>query len=173
MIDQISLSPSGLASTLDPDALRELVDELSARPHLWESRVRHEPSERVIELLTRDERVEVWLICWGGREHDTGFHDHDLSNGALAVVRGELIEERLGLYGPIERRLRPGRSVAFPPSHVHRVRGVGASPAVSLHAYSPPLARMGVYAVAPDGALRRDSVSATHELRHGDQPAAA
>jgi hypothetical protein len=39
------------------------------------------------------------------------------------------------------------------------------TPAVSIHAYSPPLWRMGSYAVGPDGTLRRQSVSYAEELR--------
>jgi mannose-6-phosphate isomerase-like protein (cupin superfamily) len=149
---------------LDTDSLRDLVDGLAARPWEWEARVRHDTGGRHFELLRRDDRVEVWLICWTGEEHDTGFHDHDISSGAFAVARGELVEERLAIGRTIRRRLRSGQSLAFPPSHVHRVHGVGESSAVSIHAYSPPLARLGVYALAPDGALRREPVAATHEL---------
>jgi hypothetical protein len=36
---------------------------------------------------------------------------------------------------------------------------------VSIHAYSPPLWRMGAYAVDPDGTLRRTSISYAEELR--------
>ncbi|MGD9696549.1 MAG: cysteine dioxygenase family protein [Thermoleophilia bacterium] len=175
MIELLSSPPAeDSTAPLDPAALRALVDGLAATPGLWEPGVRHDPAERLYELLWRDERIEVWLICWSGEDHDTGFHDHDISNGAFAVVRGELVEERLGLEGPIRRRLRAGRSVAFSPSHVHRVRGVGAGRAVSIHAYSPPLRRMGVYEVAPDGALGRTTVTADHELRNAsaaDDPA--
>jgi mannose-6-phosphate isomerase-like protein (cupin superfamily) len=149
---------------LDTDALRDLVDGLAARPGEWEARVRHDTAGRHFELLRRDDRVDVWLICWTGEEHDTGFHDHDISSGAFAVARGELVEERLAIGRTIRRRLRSGQSLAFPPSHVHRVHGVGESSAVSIHAYSPPLARLGVYALAPDGALRREPVAASHEL---------
>ena len=39
------------------------------------------------------------------------------------------------------------------------------APAVSIHAYSPPLWRMGTYVVAPDGTLRRRSISYAEELR--------
>jgi mannose-6-phosphate isomerase-like protein (cupin superfamily) len=153
-----------MTDVLDPGALRDLVDGLAARPWEWELRVRHDTGGRHFEVLRRDDRVEVWLICWTGEDHDTGFHDHDVSNGAFAVARGELVEERLGIGRPIRRRLRRGQSLAFPASHVHRVHGVGDAPAVSIHAYSPPLARLGVYEVAPDGALRREPVAASHEL---------
>jgi hypothetical protein len=36
---------------------------------------------------------------------------------------------------------------------------------VSVHAYSPPLWRMGQYAVSRSGVLRRQSVSYADELR--------
>ena len=153
---------------LSPDGLRDLVDWLAAAPDRWAPQVRHDRVERVCELLWRDERVEVWLICWSGEDHDTGFHDHDRSSGAFAVVSGELVEERLTIGRTIRRRLRRGQSLAFPPSHVHRVHGVAATSAVSIHAYSPPLSRLGVYALAPDGALRPESVSAAHELKAAD-----
>ena len=44
---------------------------------------------------------------------------------------------------------------------------------MTLHAYSPPLWRMGAYLVEPDGALRRFSVSYAEELRPLDEPLAA
>ena len=157
-------SPPADGDGLEPERLRALVDDLAGAPAAWAARVRHHPDERLFELLWRDERVEVWLICWTGEDHDTGFHDHDESHGALAVVRGSLVEERLVLSGSIRRRLRRGDSLAFPASHVHRVHGVGERPAVSIHAYSPPLRRLGVYSVSDDGALRRETVPASHEL---------
>jgi hypothetical protein len=45
------------------------------------------------------------------------------------------------------------------------VRHGGAGPAVSIHAYSPPLWRMGAYEVQHDGDLRRHSISYAEELR--------
>ncbi len=36
---------------------------------------------------------------------------------------------------------------------------------MSVHAYSPPLWRMGQYAVSSSGVLRRESVSYADELR--------
>ena len=157
--------PSLAGDALDPGRLRALVEELAASPAAWAARVRHDPGERLTELLWRDERVEVWLICWSGEEHDTGFHDHDESNGALAVAARRLVEERLALSGAI-RRAAGGRPSRWPsrPRTCTASRGSAAGPAVSIHAYSPPLRRLGVYSVGDDGALRREPVAASHEL---------
>ena len=63
------------------------------------------------------------------------------------------------------RRHRAGDVFDFDASHVHRMRQDSAASAVSIHAYSPPLWRMGSYAVEPDGTLRRESISYAEELR--------
>jgi predicted metal-dependent enzyme (double-stranded beta helix superfamily) len=150
---------------LDRPQLLELVGELAARPQEWESQVRHDPGRRNYELLRVDDQVMVWLICWMS-DHDTGFHDHGLSAGAVAVVRGTLREERLRLGTPPLRRSfsAPGE-FHFGAGDIHRVAHPGGEPAVSIHAYSPPLRRMGAYVVEPDGSLTRHSISHEEELR--------
>jgi hypothetical protein len=50
------------------------------------------------------------------------------------------------------------------PDHIHRLTGA-VHGSVSVHAYSPPLWRMGQYSVGADGRLRRQSVSYADELR--------
>jgi hypothetical protein len=99
-------------------------------------------------------------------DHDTGFHDHDLSAGAFSVVDGAVREDRLVLGGePSSRVVRAGESLGFTAADIHRVSHFGTEPAVTLHAYSPPLWRMGAYEVLPDGQLRRHSMSYAEELR--------
>ena len=53
----------------------------------------------------------------------------------------------------------------FSASEIHRVTHSGAAAAVTLHAYSPRLRRMGAYAVASDGALKRHPLGYGEELR--------
>jgi hypothetical protein len=159
--------PSSLpARELTPEELAGLVHDLAARRDDWEHLVRYDSDNRWFECLHRDSHVDVWLISWVD-EQDTGWHDHDVSSGAVAVVEGELLEERLVLAGAPHRRLLPaGTGTRFDPSHVHRLRlGDGQERAVSVHAYSPPLWRLGVYTVDDEGALRRESVSYAEELR--------
>jgi hypothetical protein len=99
-------------------------------------------------------------------DHDTGFHDHDVSSGALAVAQGRIREERLGLGGAVvERTLEAGEAIDFAASDIHRVTHAGNTPAVTINAYSPPLWRMGAYEVKESGELQRHSISYAEELR--------
>jgi len=156
---------------VDRDTLRLLVRDIAARPALWRPLVTVDAESRRFEQLWRDEHVDVWVISWM-HGHDTGFHDHDLSQGAVAVVEGALLEERLVLQGlPLVRRHCAGAVFDFDASHVHRMTKDTGAPAVSIHAYSPPLWRMGTYATGADGTLRRQSVSYAEELRPVDTAA--
>jgi len=145
--------------------LRELVSELADRPELWIELVKHDRTQRVYEELLSDDHLTAWLICWMD-EHDTGFHDHDVSCGAVAVVSGAVREERLAIEGPPRAGVfRAGASFHFSASDIHRVSHAGSDPAVTLHVYSPPLLRMGAYEIGEDGVLARHSMSYEQELR--------
>lgn len=150
--------------TLTTRELRALVDALAARPELWREHVDFPGDRRHYASLHRDEHVDVWLLCWTPTS-DTGFHDHDVSSGAVHVVRGAVAEYCLRLGDePLHRTAVEGTSFAFGPDHIHRMVGEDAA-SVSIHAYSPPLWRMGQYAVTADGLMRRTSVSYAEELR--------
>ena len=106
----------------------------------------------------------MWLLCWTP-ENDTGWHDHDVSSGAVAVVAGELVENNLTItHGARETQVPAGRVFSFGPDHIHRLNGA-VHGSISVHTYSPPLWRMGQYAVNDAGVLRRVSLSYADELR--------
>ena len=150
---------------LDEQELRAFVSEVAADPAAWLHLVRFDPDRRLFAQLARDDHLDVWVISWMDG-HDTGFHDHDLSCGAVAVVEGELVEERLVIGGaPRRRQYGAGDVFGFRASHVHRMTQATGGRAVSIHAYSPPLWRMGAYTIDPDGTLRRTSISYAEELR--------
>ena len=155
-------TPSG--RDLEVGELRELVARIAADPTHWRPLVCAGTAARHFEQLWRDDHLDVWVITWASG-NDTGFHDHDLSRGAVAVVQGEIVEERLVVGGP-SRRLarRAGDAFDFDASHVHRMCKDDAPLAVSIHAYSPPLWRMGAYEIDADGALTRRSISYDEEL---------
>jgi predicted metal-dependent enzyme (double-stranded beta helix superfamily) len=152
------------ARTLTRGELRRLVDELALRPELWRPLAGHDGGPRHYACLHRDSHVDVWVLSWRVVD-DTGWHDHDTSSGAVAVVRGVVAEGRLRVDGADPtRRLAAGASIDFGPEHIHRMNG-GQDGSVSIHAYSPPLWRMGQYTLSPDGVLERTSVSYADELR--------
>ncbi len=156
---------------LSDEQLRAVAAQLAAQPELWSGFVHHDPAHRTYRELLRDEHLDVWLLCWS-RDHDTGFHDHDLSAGAVAVAAGSFREERLVLGRPVDspiaRTVGAGSSFSFSASDIHRVLHAGSGPAVTIHAYSPPLLRMGSYTIEPNGQLRRHAVSHEAELRQLD-----
>lgn len=175
----VSVAPRPLAGALSPvprprgrdlsgEELEAFVRELADRPELWIDFVRHDASQRVYEELLGDEHLTAWLICWID-DQDTGFHDHDVSAGAVAVVSGDVREERLAIGGePFARKFSAGEAFHFAASDIHRVRHGGSDPAVTLHVYSPPLARMGAYAIGDDGVLQRRTMPSSQELRPQD-----
>ena len=111
--------------------LRDLVEGLRADPDRWRHLVRHEAGRRVYVPLRDDEQVVAWLICWSA-DQDTGFHDHDGSAAAIAVVQGEIREDRLVMCGaPRQATYRSGDSFALAPSAIHRVLHTGDVPAVT------------------------------------------
>jgi hypothetical protein len=125
---------------IDPLALARAYAE---RPDLWAHLVRHDPGCRTFELLRDDDEVTAWVICWS-EDTDTGFHDHDGSAGAVAVVGGQVIEGRLRIAAPPSQRVAgTGDAFAFAATDIHRVRHAGGVPAVTIHVYAPPLRRQG------------------------------
>jgi predicted metal-dependent enzyme (double-stranded beta helix superfamily) len=157
--------PRPLGRDLSAPELQAFVDSLADRPEMWIELVKHDSTQRVYEELLSDDHLTAWLICWMD-DHDTGFHDHDLSAGAVAIVSGAVREERLAIDGPPRNRtFAAGASFHFSAADIHRVSHAGADPAVTLHVYSPPLLRMGAYAIGEDGVLARHSMSHLEELR--------
>ena len=123
-----------------------------------------EVPDRFSQQLLLTEELEVWLIHWEPG-HDTGFHDHERSGGTVMVVSGAVREDRLVVGGPASTRIvRAGESFSFEPADIHRVVHVEGSPAVTIHAYSPPLHAMGAYEVTDEGRLRRTPISAETSL---------
>jgi len=150
---------------LEPDALTEFVERLTADQHRWRHLVRHAEDVRVYEQIWDDDHVNAWVICWS-EDQDTGFHDHDASSAAIGVISGHVREERLRLGArPSARVLGPGSTFTVPAAAIHRVLHAGADPAVTIHAYSPPLARTGAYRFGANGEILRDAVSIDEELR--------
>jgi hypothetical protein len=150
--------------------LRELATAVAHEKRFWADRVRHDPQTRYFDQLYRDTNLDVWLICWLDAQ-DTGYHDHDLSSGAVYVVQGSLCEDYFyrDAQGWIEVRTRErpaGTCFDFDGSSIHGMRHAGGPPATSIHVYSPALWRMGYYEPG-EGGLRRTSITYADEMAAG------
>lgn len=153
--------------TLTRSELKAWANEMAERPELWQHLVQHGGGIRHYASLYRDSNIDVWLLCWDTTD-DTGWHDHDISSGAVAVVQGAVSEANPRMNGePVKRVVEAGRTFHFGPDHIHRMGG-HIDGSVSIHAYSPPLWRMGQYSIGANGVMRRQSVSYADELRPMD-----
>ena len=146
------------------ERLEQLVQNVAARTEIWTPHYDPAAQQRTYASLHRDADMDVWAIFWLP-ENDTGWHDHDISSGAVHVVSGALEEYALMHGGPDRHHTHPaGTTFTFGPSRIHRM-SCAVPRAISIHAYSPPLWRLGQYSVDAEGMLHRQSVSYADELR--------
>ncbi len=155
---------------LERSELVELARAIGKAPELWQTKVRHDRGERIYIELYRDTHVDIWMICWLD-DQKTGYHDHDLSSGAVYVCEGTLVEDRFhfktdGLAHASCERLA-GETFEFDAAYIHGVRHAGGPPATSIHCYSPPLWRMGYYNADEQGSLCRTSLTYLEEVGEG------
>jgi quercetin dioxygenase-like cupin family protein len=157
--------PVALDRELDNQELRELATAISERPELWQHLLNHDPEQRTYTRILHNDNVEAYVICWL-EGHDTGYHDHDVSSGALAVIDGQIREDRLTIGGPpLTKLMAGGQSTTFDAAAIHRVQHAGNGPAVTIHVYSPPIRQMGQYEFEEGGTLRRYARASDEELK--------
>ncbi|HEY2518918.1 MAG TPA: cysteine dioxygenase family protein [Streptosporangiaceae bacterium] len=150
-------------ATLSPRELAQEVRKLSATPREWMARVRLSAEGRWYERIHVDGQYEVWLISWLPGQA-TGFHDHGGSAGAFGVVFGALEEHQAGTpqrrHAVTAAPVHAGRIRSFGPEYIHDVRNTSEAVAVSVHAYSPPLAEMTRYDMIEGSLVRLDTEEA-------------
>ena len=156
-LDTITLDPS-LGRQLDLPELVSLVQLYAEDTALWLPRVRFRADSRWWARLHGDDNVDVWLLSWM-QDQTTELHDHGDSTAAFTVVQGALEELRVQGGELTATDLRPGRTQWVSPGVVHDVRNVESLPAVSLHAYSPPLTSMTYYRQTGGGLVPTHTVT--------------
>jgi predicted metal-dependent enzyme (double-stranded beta helix superfamily) len=138
---------------LGQSRLGEIASSLAAHPDGWREIVRFQAGRRWYRRLALADDHEVWLISWLPGQ-GTGFHDHGSAAGAFAVAQGE-VRERTVVAGrqPSARDLiiAQGSVRSFGPRYVHDVANAAAEPAVTVHAYSPPLTVMRRFELTASG----------------------
>ncbi len=137
---------------VSPAELGQLVGTIAGARESWQPIVRFTRESRWFRRLALADDYEIWLLTWLPGQH-TGFHDHGDACGAFAVASGEL-RESLASAG--RRRVRhrtasEGSVTRFGGQHLHDVSNVSTAPAVSVHAYSPPLSAMRRYEMTSSG----------------------
>src|ERR1700727_2745496 len=141
-----------------PEELANIVS-LIASSAGWMDRVRLRADRRWYERLYHGPDYDIWVICWLPGQ-STGFHDHGASSGAFVVATGILEEHRPGERA---RVIHPGKPRAFGADYTHDVRNVSLAPAISIHAYSPPLNEMNEYELDGSRLVPRERASGTAE----------
>jgi predicted metal-dependent enzyme (double-stranded beta helix superfamily) len=137
---------------LNPVALGRLVRATAAAADDWRDIVQFTEGSRWFQRLALTADYEIWLLSWLPGQR-TGFHDHGLACGAFAIARGELLETRptLGTTQLRHRVAGPGSVTTFGAHHLHDVGSNSSEPAISVHAYSPPLSAMRRYDMTSAG----------------------
>jgi cysteine dioxygenase len=135
------------------DAVRQLGGY--ARQHVdWKRFVRFDPAIYTRNLVARNERFEMLVLCWNAGQ-ESPIHDHAGQHCFMAVLDGRIEELQYafpaaGAVGRLEQTARrvfePGQ-VAYIHDRIalHRVRPHGGAPAVSLHLYARPIDVCQVY----------------------------
>src|ERR1700727_550435 len=141
-----------------PEELANIVS-LIASSAGWMDRVRLRADRRWYDRLYHGPDYDIWVICWLPGQ-STGFHDHGASSGAFVVATGTLEEHR---PGERTRVIPPDKPRAFGPDYTHDVRNVSLAPAISIHAYSPPLSEMNEYELDGSRLVPRERASGKAE----------
>src|SRR4051812_16717950 len=146
---------------LGPDELGELVRSIAARSAEWRPLPRFTEGQRGGARLAAPAGVDVWVLSWL-RSQGTEPHDHGDSSAAFTVVAGTLTELRPDAAGTlVPQALGTGHTQTVAPGQIHDVVNRDRGPAVSIHAYSPPLTRMTYYAPTPEGLTPTRTVDTT------------
>jgi hypothetical protein len=147
----ITIDPADVGATrvLEPDECAAVASRTAAQIDL-DLLDAVGPGEAV--NLWRTDSSEAWLNTWW-QHRDSGYHDHDGSNGGVHVLAGEVRGEYLRIASDRQvTTFGTGDSFSFAGDRIHRVDHLAG--AVTVHVYSPPLRSIGHYELV-DGELRR------------------
>jgi hypothetical protein len=141
----VSVLPRSVDQPLPADVLADLASRASRRLSRLDPNPVAYPGGRWHVRLRVTRHYDVWLIGWGV-DSSIEMHDHGDSAGAVAVVRGRLVEHtpRAGA-GSDCRPCAAGEVRVFEAGLRHDVVNEGPSVAMSVHVYSPPLSSMTFY----------------------------
>ncbi|MGC1239343.1 MAG: cysteine dioxygenase family protein [Acidimicrobiales bacterium] len=140
--------------------LEMVVLAVASRPELFEDLVIDDETNRWWLQFFKTDNFEVRILGWEVDQR-SDWHDHGGSSGVFAVTQGTLFEKyRARDNVSIEsRRYTVGQRGSFGPDHVHDMVHESGKPAVSVHAYSPPLTGFTSYVHSAYGFIAEKYVS--------------
>lgn len=150
---RLGLDRPAARTRLSQAQLSQIVGAVAARPEGWSELVRFDAGRRWYQRLDLAEDHEVWLLSWLPGQ-STGFHDHGRAVGAFAVAQGRIQERTVAAGGrpPVGHlTVAAGGVRPFGSHHVHDVVNAFAEPAITVHAYSPPLTAMRRFELTDSG----------------------
>jgi hypothetical protein len=148
-----ALAVRDLLSDLDLPEGRLTIDDLervalavAARAEIFADLVVDDPWNRWWLELFKTDNVEVRVLSWEV-EQRSDWHDHGGSSGVFVVTQGTLYEMHRAedLVDVDARSFATGELGSFGPDYVHDMIHESGAPAVSVHAYSPPLTGFTAY----------------------------
>ncbi|MEZ5080479.1 MAG: cysteine dioxygenase family protein [Thermoleophilia bacterium] len=112
---------------------------------LWRDYVVENHEFRDYRLIFENEFTDIWALSWLPGQ-TTGFHDHDASEVGICVAHGAVREwHPVHEAPPLDHVIAEGATQEGPLGYIHQVAHEYGDPAVTIHAYSPPLVRVGQY----------------------------
>ena len=161
------IAADGLSAAVSrtPEELANIVS-LFASSRGWIDKVRLRSERRWYTKLYHGPDHDIWVISWLPGQ-STGLHDHGGSSGALVVATGILEEHRPGERTHV---IHPGEPQAFGPDYAHEVRNASLAPAISIHAYSPPLREMNEYELDGSRLVPREPVPGKADALDRERP---
>ncbi len=120
--------------------LERIVLAIASRTELFDDLVVDDETNRWWLQLLKTDNYEVRILGWEV-EQRSDWHDHGGSSGVFVVTRGTLSEmHRASDHLSVDSRTYAvGEHGSFGPDYVHDMIHESGKPAVSVHAYSPPL----------------------------------
>ena len=159
--------PTQAVAPITPETLLDMASGLALVADAWTHCLETHPEARTGLRILATESYDVWLLRWPAGTAVSPHHHGD-SDAAFVVSSGALTETRWLDGGREERQLTRGQGATIQRGVVH---DVGAQEdALSVHVYSPPLARMAFFDDLAEKVLLEEPVDPHHHEVIVDAP---
>ncbi len=145
---------------MTPGTLLDVASGLALAAEAWTSSLERHRDARTGRRILATERYDAWLLQWPDGTAVSPHHHGD-SDAAFAVSSGALKEIRWLDGRREERLLTRGQCASVERGVVHDVRA--EVEALSVHVYSPPLARMAFFDDQAENVVFEEPVDPSHD----------